>query len=133
PFDDLRQRDEQRRTGRFLFLTMAMLVTLAIVGAVAWEAVRERRQAEARLAQILIAQADSLLPAGRITEAKRHYIEAYNILSNLKESILPADLGLLTCFEHSPPPVNCFDTHQGELTSVAISSNGKIVLSGALD
>lgn len=153
-FDDLRQREQERRTRRLTYLGAVLSILLcvfAVLAAYAFhqrnraEAERhlaeqqrqaadtQRRLAEARLAQSLVAQGDALGLMDRWVEARDDYAQSDALLSRLGVSQLEARLGLWDAARHVPPVLDTLAGHTDSAWCVAVSPDGKRFLSAGRD
>ncbi|MCY3019313.1 MAG: protein kinase, partial [Planctomycetota bacterium] len=94
------------------------------------QAEKARKGAEERQAESLAAQGDALGLAGRWPEAEARYKEAYELFTKLGLSTLPADLGMMDRYRHSPVPLMTIKGKGGGISSVALTPDGRQVLAG---
>jgi WD40 repeat protein/serine/threonine protein kinase len=96
----------------------------------------QARQQEAeikrRLAEGLVLQGNALGLTGRWQDAKERYGEAWGKLKELGMDSLPAELGLLAAYRHSPPALVSIPAEQTTVTrSAALSPDGSFALSAS--
>jgi WD40 repeat protein len=153
-FDDLRQREQERRARRLVAAAAAMAVLLAAMAAlsvVAWvqraKAVRQRaaadtqrtlaevreRQANLRVEQARVAQANAFVAAGRVAEARTLYERSRDGLEGLGVPTLPADLGLWDAQRRAEFEFVPLDGHTTFVNAAAFSPGGRTALTGSTD
>lgn len=93
----------------------------------------QRKVAESRLADSLLAQADTMAAGERWADAGKLYHEARTALLGLQRSTLPADIGLARTGLSAPPPLARLVGHAAPVTTTALSSNSRRAASGAAD
>ncbi|MCY3021234.1 MAG: protein kinase [Planctomycetota bacterium] len=98
------------------------------------DAKRRSVEVQRRLAESLVSQGDALCLAGRVSEAKRQYTEAQDLLAGLGDSTLLADIGLFEAYDRDPAVFNICIGHTDSVEGgVAFSPNGKLAVSGSYD
>lgn len=153
-FDDLRQREQERRTRRVAIVGAMLGILLLVVGGLALfalkqrniavqqrqiaesrrlEAVAQRERAELELAQGTVLQGDLLGSAGRWLEARGKYNSAAALFQQNATPPLMAELGLWDASRHVTSPINTLAGHTDAVRAVAISPDGNQVISGAAD
>ena len=94
---------------------------------------KSQRDAEKRLADSLVSQADALCLARRFVEGISRYDEARLLFGRLGEPVLPAEAGMLDAYEQASVPLGTFRGHADSVLSVVFSPDGKFALSGSGD
>jgi WD40 repeat protein/class 3 adenylate cyclase/tRNA A-37 threonylcarbamoyl transferase component Bud32 len=122
----------RRRRAMRLFVALSTLLLILLTGFI-WAYQRERAlriEADDALGESLVSQGDALGMVGRWDDARDRFERArkFGGLASLN-----ADLGLWNLVVDSPPPLLQFDGHGDRITSVAISQDGRIGLSGSYD
>jgi eukaryotic-like serine/threonine-protein kinase len=85
----------------------------------------ERRNAELRRGEGLVAEGDVLGSSGRWTDAKSRYSEAHDLFVAEGASPLRADIGTWSAYRASPPPMNVIPDAAAGLIDLALSSDGR--------
>ena len=156
-FDDLRQREQERRQRRLAWLGAVLAALLVTVGGMGIYAFRqrnvavaqrtmaeqarhvaeeqkrvaegERRRAETELATGTVLQGDALGQADRWPEAKARYADAARLFGQVGGSDEAARLGLWDAARHVPGPADTLAGHAGWVWAVAVSPDGRRLLS----
>jgi len=117
--------------------TLAVIVAL-IIGLIATSyeaavATAKAREAELRLAQSQISQADAFLVAARHEDARKLYLEAWDRFSALHESTLPAELGVWDVDQRLRRPIVEWKAHEGSIHAIAYAPDGLSAASAGED
>ncbi len=92
-------------------------------------AVKERRNAEVRLAEGLLSEGDALWQAKSWHLAKERYRESFDAFKKAGLDTLKSDLALLNAYRLSPPELITIKGHQGWINAVEILSDGRTAIS----
>lgn len=97
------------------------------------QAENSRRQAQRERAQGLVSEADALQMAGRWWEARQTMEESYTRFVEAGASPLSSRLGLYALTAGSPASLMTFKGHNAPVKCMAVSPDGRTVISGSGD
>jgi WD40 repeat protein len=153
-FDDLRQREQERKLRRIEFAGAFVTGLLCIMIGLTWFAFVQRKaaianaerakkgEAEARknarerqiqLAEAQLAQADALGLAGQSERARSVYWQSFGNFTELGLPTYAAEIGLFGAYEASGQPIRTLRGHTGPVTGVAMCPDGRTILSCGVD
>src|SRR6185369_8513548 len=92
-----------------------------------------RQEASVSLAEALLREGDAQIANRRPAQAKESIRKSFETLRAMHLPTLRADLSLLDAWHLSPPPLLTLRGHTGQVTSVAVSTNGPVIVSGGGD
>lgn len=137
-YDDLRQREQERKTLRLVYLTAFLTALTFLLSGLSYFAFSQRNKAQSmqfsanlNLANSQIAVGDLNLSDNRIPEARSSYLEAWTTLEMIGASTLPAEIAFWEAEQIAAPPSLIFSGHNQSVTSVAISRNGRSAAIGS--
>ena len=93
----------------------------------------EARAANLELAKGLVQQGDVFVTSNRFSEAAPRFWDAWERLDKLKADTFDAETGLFEVHRQRPPPYIVLKGHQGTINGVAITPDGRQILSVSAD
>jgi WD40 repeat protein/predicted Ser/Thr protein kinase len=94
---------------------------------------RARTDAELKLAESLVAQADALGFAARWEEARLRYVQAADVFARTRVQSIAPLLGRFDVHRHAPPPLWSLRAHEAGVTAITFAQSGRRAITGGGD